>query len=199
MFTFIQQVLIASSIINVKGGSLWSQIIELRRESRNLLWEYWLTETLFTFNWWFLIITTIAFVLVWLRLLDKKRLVEVVSFGLMIGSIGYFLDITGVSFVMWSYPDKIFPIIPPIIEIHKFHLPIVYMIVYQYFPKWKPFLLVMTVCALFFSFVLEPITVWLGIYEIYHWEYIYSFPIYIIIGVFCKWIIEKLKQMDRHY
>lgn len=39
----------------------WNEIIDLRRDARDKELEYWLSESLFTFNWWFLLVTTILF------------------------------------------------------------------------------------------------------------------------------------------
>lgn len=187
--------------ISIKSAeqSTWNQIIELRRLKKDMELDHWLNDTLFTFNWWFLLLTTIGFIIIWLLLLDKKRALEIVTYGVMISSTGFFLDGIGVSLVLWEYPDKIIPVVPAIIEIHKIHLPIVYMIVYQYFSGWKSFFIAMTISAFIFSFFLESLLSWLGIYEVYQWKHIYSFPIYIFIGVVFKWILNKLKQIDNHY
>lgn len=117
----------------------------------------------------------------------------------MVAIMGFVIDVVGTSFVLWSYPDRIFPVLPPIVEIHKVLLPIVYMLVYQYFKPWKLYFIAMIISASIFAFVLEPLTVSLGIYEAYHWKYVYSFPIYFIIGVLFKWIVCKFKKMDYHY
>ncbi|MDQ0253749.1 hypothetical protein J2S74_001121 [Evansella vedderi] len=175
----------------------WDEIIELRTLMRDMLFEYWLRESLFSFNWWFLLVSTIIFFIIWLIVLDKKRIIEISVVGLFIGTIAFVLDTVGVTLVLWSYPYKIIPIVPPILEIHKFHLPIVYMINYQFLNKWKSYLLGTTISAFIFSFIFEPLTVWLGIYEIYHWKYIYSFPIYIAMGVLVRWGMIKVKEMEK--
>ena len=174
----------------------WNEIIRLRRQARDMLMDYWLTNSLFSFNWWFLLATTIIFFIIWLIVLDKKRIIEIASFGLLIGTTTLFLDMTGVTLVLWSYPDSLIPVIPPLVEIHHIHLPIIYMIIYQFFNTWKSFLTAITMASLIFSFVFEPFTEWLGIYEVYNWEYIYSFPIYILGGCITRWIMIKVKQIE---
>jgi hypothetical protein len=177
----------------------WDELIKLRQKTRDILIEYWITETVFSFNWWFLLTSTIVFIIIWLIFLDKKRIIEVAFFGSLVGSTTFILDTIGITLVLWSYPDRVIPIIPPIIEIHKVHLPIIYMIIYQYFKTWKSFLVSVTIASFIFSFVFEPLTVWLGIYEIHHWKYIYSFPIYILGGLILRWIIIKAKHIERNY
>ncbi|MDT8862113.1 hypothetical protein N0O92_18030 [Alkalihalobacillus sp. MEB130] len=176
----------------------WDELITLRQKIRDILIDYWITETVFSFNWWFLLSSTIAFIIIWLIILDKKRMIEIAFFGLLVGSITFNLDTIGITLVLWSYPDRVIPIIPPIIEIHKVHIPIIYMIIYQYTKTWKSYLYSVTIASFVFSFVFEPLTVWLGIYEIYHWKYIYSFPIYILIGLIIRWIVIKTKHIERN-
>lgn len=183
--------------IFVKGTNpTWDEITKLRKQIWDMLLDYWISNTLFSFNWWFLLTTMIAIFIVWLWFLDKKRIIEIVTYGLLISSFGFILDIMGVTMVLWSYPERLIPIMTPILEIHKMHMPIFYMLVYQYFHTWKSFLIAITMTAIVFAFVLEPLLVWLGIYEIYHWKYIYSFPIYIILGAVIKWLVIKLKQIE---
>jgi hypothetical protein len=192
--------LFAAAIMKLNISSVapeWNEIIDLRRDARDKELEYWLSESLFTFNWWFLLVTTILFFAIWVYLLDKKRILEISAFGLLIGTIAFILDTIGSNMVLWSYPDSVFPIISPILEIHKFHMPIIYMIVYQYFQPWKGYLTALIISAAVFAFIFEPITVWLGIYVIYQWKYVYSFPIYILIGIILKWIFIKVIHIEK--
>ncbi|WP_456276357.1 CBO0543 family protein [Bacillus sp. AK128] len=179
-------------------NSRWEEIIRLKLKLRDLSIEHWLTETLFSFNWWLLLISSLIFFIIWIKLLDKRRIIEISAFGLLIGTITFLLDIIGVSLVAWSYPDQLIPLINSIFEIHKIHLPIIYMIIYQYYNTWKSFLIALMVSSFVFSFILEPITVWLGIYEIYHWNYLYSFPIYIVGGILIRWAILKVKVIEKN-
>ncbi|MFE8700741.1 CBO0543 family protein [Cytobacillus sp. FJAT-54145] len=177
----------------------WDEIIEVKVKLKNLLIDYWITETVFTFNWWFLLITSIVFFIVWIKVLDKKRIIEISSFGLLVGTLTFLLDMIGDSLVLWSYPDRLGPFTSSIFEIHNIHIPIIYMIIYQYFNTWKSYFIALTISSFIFAFILEPITAWLGIYEIYHWKYMYSFPIYILGGVTLRWIIIKVKKIEKKY
>ena len=174
----------------------WKTIIEIREYMWTLLLDYWKTHTLFSFNWWFLFVTTIGVLILWLWLLDKSRVIEIITFGLLLSTIVFILDLIGITMVLWSYPDRLAPILTPIIEVHKMHMPIIYMLIYQYFKPWKSFILVIIFASFIFAFVLEPITVWLGIYIIHNWRYMYSFPIYISLGIALKYLMIKLKQIE---
>ncbi len=81
---------------------------------------------------------------------------------------------------------------PRLIPIDQGIIIVAHMFLYQCFKKWKSFIIANTIMALIFTFICEPITVWLGIYKLENWRYIYSFPIYILKAVFIKWIVDEL-------
>ncbi|UCZ52372.1 hypothetical protein LGQ02_16205 [Bacillus shivajii] len=177
----------------------WNDIIDLRIQLWEKIYSYWVEETLFTFNWWLLLTTAIGIFIVWFILLNKKIIIEIIAFGLLISTFAFILDLIGITMVLWSYPDRILPLLQPTLEIHKLHMPIIYMLIYQYFRSWIPFIIVITITSFVFSFVLEPLLEWLNIYEAYHWHHIYSFPIYIALAIIFKWTIEKLKNVEKRH
>ncbi|GIO24851.1 CBO0543 family protein [Oceanobacillus sp. J11TS1] len=176
----------------------WQDVMELTKQFRDTKLEYWLNENLFTFSWWILFITTIGLFVVWLILLDKKRIFEIITYGFFVTSVAILGDALGVMLMLWNYPNSLLPV-SLIIEIHRIQMPAIYMIIYQYFPKWKSFLIASTINAFIFAFILEPTLVQLQIYEMFHWKHIYSFLPYIIIAVVFKFVINKFKQWDQHY
>jgi hypothetical protein len=178
------------------GHPTWKDVMELRIKLKEANYEYWLNENLFTVSWWLLLIAMVLACVLWWRSLDKSKIMEILLFGLMAAIFSILFDIVGVNLILWGYPIMIVPIVPPIIEIDMIFLPISYMVVYQFCSSWKSFLIAITISALIFSFILEPITAWLGIYEMHNWKHTYSFPIYIFLGVFCKWLIIKIKDLE---
>ncbi|MCT2537081.1 hypothetical protein NC661_06080 [Aquibacillus koreensis] len=175
----------------------WEEIIQMRRQIRDMMLDYWLTSVVFTFNWWLLLITTISLFIIWMIVLDKKRIIEISAFGLLVGTTGFILDIVGITLVFWSYPNRLIPVMPPIVEIHHVHLPIFFMLIYQFCNSWKSFLIAMITTSFIFSFIFEPLTEYLGIYEVYSWKHIYSFPIYVLIGLLFRWLLIKVKRVEQ--
>ena len=49
----------------------------------------------------------------------------------------------------------------------------------------------MVVKGILFSFIAEPLLVQLGFYKLIKWNYAYSFPIYIFLGLSARWIVKK--------
>jgi len=177
---------------------IWRDIIELSKQYREMKMEYWLNENLFSTSWWILFVTTIGIFIVWLVLLDKKRIIEILLFGLFVTGIAVIADAIGVALSLWRYPNTLLPV-PLIVEVHRVQMPVIYMLIYQYFPAWKPFLIAVTVNAFVFAFILEPALVLLKIYEPYHWNHIYSLLPYILIAAGFKLTVNKLKRMDQNY
>ncbi|WP_240468554.1 CBO0543 family protein [Gracilibacillus sp. YIM 98692] len=177
------------------GNSTWDEIVKLRLELRNTNLEYWLNENLFTFSWWMLMITAFFLAILWWYVLDKSKMLEIVLYGLFVTTTVILLDIMGVSFVLWGYPNMLTPLVPPIVAIDIIHIPFIYMLVYQHFFTWRSFFIAITTTSIVFSFILEPMAVWVRIYEMHNWKHIYSLPIYIFIGVFFKWLILKMNRV----
>nr|WP_106779271.1 CBO0543 family protein [Lysinibacillus timonensis] len=176
----------------------WQNVLELTEQFRYTITEYWLNESVFTLSWWILLVTTIGLFIIWFIILDKKRIFEIITYGFFVGTIAIYADAIGISLGLWHYPTTLIPI-PYTIEIHRMQMPIIYMMIYQYFGPWKAFLIASTINALVFAFMMEPLLVWLHIYEPYHWEHIYSLIPYFVIAVVFKWLINKFKQLDQHY
>ncbi|GIO26368.1 CBO0543 family protein [Ornithinibacillus bavariensis] len=173
----------------------WEEVVKITRQFNNIQLEHWLNDTLFTFRWWILLFTTLVFLFVWLIILDKKRIFEITTYGFMVAFTAVIADITGVFLMLWQYKHTLTPL-SIVIEIDTILMPIIYMIIYQYFNTWKSFIIAVIIQAFIFSFILEPLLVWLQVYVLYHWKHIYSFIPYIIIAVVFKGVIYKLKQ---HY
>lgn len=176
----------------------WQEVQELTQQFRNIKTEYWLSENVFTLSWWILSVTSLCLLIVWIIILDKKRIMEIITYGFFVGTIAILADIAGFWLGLWQYPITITPLHLPI-EIHRLQMPIIYMLFYQYFKTWKVFTIAAIVNAFVFSFLLEPLLVWLQIYEPYHWKYTYSFIAYFVIAIVMKWLINKFKHLDQNY
>ncbi|WP_240374011.1 CBO0543 family protein [Bacillus piscicola] len=152
---------------------------------------------LFTFNWWLLVFIMIFPFLIWLKVVDKSRLLEIMIVGLFAGIIASFLDMVGVSFSLWSYGNQLLQVLPMLSPVNFSLLPCIYMLVYQRIPSWKPYVIILTLLAAFGAFVAEPVFSWLHIYHVITWKYSYSFPIYIAIGIGIKALTEKLAVIQQ--
>ncbi|SDC93444.1 hypothetical protein SAMN02799630_01773 [Paenibacillus sp. UNCCL117] len=168
-------------------------IEEIERVHKNLTdlrQEYWLHYDLFSYQWWLLLTVFVISWVVWWRLVDKHRLKEVASFGVSMSYLIYILDHVGYELNLWLYPHKFMRILPEAFILDLGILPILHMLVFQYFREWKSFIIANTLLAAVLAFICEPISVWLGIYKMLNWAHIYSFPIYILKAVMMKRLFE---------
>lgn len=163
-------------------------------------WTYaridnWLDTDFNTPAWWFQVVMVVISLVVWWKLVDKRRLLEITFYGFTVMTIALWLDQTGYELGLWYYPLDLLPVFPPATKIDYVMLPVIYALVYQYCPSWKIFLISVSLLAGVSSFVLEPLLVKLGFYVPVNWKYYYGFPIYILIGVGMKMVVEKIKAL----
>jgi hypothetical protein len=174
------------------------ELIDLSRkilETRN---EYWLEEVVLTYRWWFLLSLTILPWMIWWKIVDKKRVVEISLYGCLISLYSIVLDDIGSYFLLWIYQYQLVPISPRLNPIDLTVMPVTYMIVYQFFKRWKSFLIAQLILAFGAAFIAEPLFSWLDIYKTLNWKLIYSFIIYFALGVYIKWFIRSfLKNLLR--
>ncbi|WP_367756149.1 CBO0543 family protein [Ammoniphilus sp. 3BR4] len=156
-------------------------------------YEYWIQHDLFTFQWWMLLTLFITPWVIWWSVLDKQRILEILLYGVSLAHFVFILDAIGKELTLWGYPYNLEPLMNRFLPIDTSALPVIYMLTYQYFSRWKAFLWVHILLACMFTFVLEPILVWSDIYKMNKWKHIYSFPIYFTLPVIMKWFIEKIK------
>lgn len=167
-------------------------ITEIQRHLLEANYHYWIEHVLFSFNWWFLFVLAIVPWVIWWLIVDKTRLLEISLIGTLVAIIATSFDTAGHSLLLWSYNYKLIQITPSLSAIDLALLPVAYMLIYQVFPKWKSYIIVHITFSAGGSFVMEPLFVWMGIYTLHGWQYIYSFPIYIAMGIGFKWLIMKM-------
>jgi hypothetical protein len=182
---------------SISQNSLWKEQVADRKHLSEINTKHWLENNLFTPVWWLMLIMFIMSWYIWWKLVYKNRLHEIIIYGLMVIIGATILDIFGTEFVLWGYPNMLIPTAPPLFFVDICILPIIYMLVYQYFTRWKSFLTAMIITAAIISFIGEPIAVWLEIYELNNWNHLYSFPIYIILAIIFKWICSKIIKYKR--
>jgi len=169
---------------------------ELRKaqmELHRLTYEHWIQYDLFSLNWWLLLAVMIIPWIIWWKLVNKDHLIEITLFGLFTALASAILNTIGFSIGLWSYPAKLIPINPPLFPADFTLLPVTYMLIYQYFKYWDRFFIACITVFAIFAFVGEPFLESTNIYTKYHWEYIYSFPIYVAMPMFFRWLVKKMK------
>lgn len=172
------------------------KLIDLQAEHTHLQIQHWLHQELFRCQWWILVFTLfVSIFLIWL-LVDRKRLTELLLFFSLISYIVSTLDSIGLNLTLWVYVYHDLPTFNRLVSVDIGALPLIYMLGYQYFPRWSPYLIVQVVASLVFSFIFEPFFSWIGILDYLSWRHVYSFPIYIFLGVIMKGMVDYVKKRE---
>jgi hypothetical protein len=167
------------------------ELIVLQQKYATLAIENWVTHSVFTWGWWFLVITFVVPWLIFMKLLDRDRILPIWSFGLIVILITSFTDDLGSELCAWIYPIKFVPVGLLALPFDFSMIPVACMLIFQYFTTWKKFTIALVGQAAIFAFVGEPISVMLGTVTYIKWRYIYSFVFYIVTGIFARFIIQK--------
>lgn len=157
--------------------------------------QAWIADTWWTWQWWLLVALLFVPWVLWWRLVDKKRLLEICLLGMFVLATASWMDELGTELLLWYYPFKIIPWYPQLFPINYTVLPITFMLIYQYTPKWSSYILAMTAMAALYSFVAEPALEYLGMYKVIKWRFVYSFPLYLLIAFSHRLLLEKIKDI----
>ncbi|WP_217269645.1 CBO0543 family protein [Neobacillus endophyticus] len=131
--------------------------------------------------------------MIWRKLKDKQRLMEILFYGILIMISAIVLDNLGTDLMWWVYPTKLFQMFPPLIPADLALVPCLMMVVYQWTKTWKAFLIYNFLLSLFMAYLGEPFFIWLKLYQLIHWKLFYSLLYYNISGTLARWLVLKVK------
>ncbi|UJF32345.1 hypothetical protein [Paenibacillus hexagrammi] len=175
-----------------------NELNELQTALSDARWVYWYQHVFLSWQWLLLLLFTAVLTLVWVMAVDRIRLLAIVFFGSCIFIASLIADSLGGELQLWDYPSMLLPWGPRIICI-DWSIAIFSMMIYQLFTNWLLFLGAAICLSAFFSFILEPLaSVW-DIYQLYAWEYLYSFPIYILLFLLVKAITDKIAAVQKQH
>ncbi|WP_236639226.1 CBO0543 family protein [Pelosinus sp. UFO1] len=175
------------------------QLAEMGRILTQARIENWFENTFGSWRWWVLVVLLIFPWFIWAKIVDKKKLHELALFGLLIMVSSITLDEVGFVLSLWNYPINVIPIFPRLTSADYTAIPIIYMLIYQYFAIWKSFLWALIVISVFFSFVIEPSIMKLGFYVLINWSFLYSFILYLVVGLSARWLTKLLVNTTHKY
>lgn len=170
----------------------YAEILALKGYLNALQYQHWLHYELYTWQWWALVAVLIIPWIIWWRLADKSRVGIILAYGLYTMLVVTAMDATGSALLLWIYPVKLLPVVPDTVGVDWGLLTVAHMLIYQYFPRWRPFIIAQTIMAGLFAFVGEPFAEWIGIYQPLSWYHYWSVPLYIVISMVGKLVIDSL-------
>ena len=156
------------------------RILDEYRSAHDALERLWSAEMIFTWHWWLDVALAVLPWVLWIIIHDKKNTRRLLGAGLCTALIATLLDMIGVTQGGWNYNTLLLPYFAEYLPWDLCVMPVTAMLFYQFFPKINPWLkgAVFGVTA---AYIVEPVFIWLGVYEPAGWEHHYSLPIYFAI------------------
>lgn len=175
----------------------WTKVLQLQEQMAELRKLHYFHEVIGTYQWWILIASAIVLWTLWVVLLDRSRLRNILIVGVLTLGFTMVLDDIGLTLGLWNYPYKVVYIVTRFNSVDMVVLPIAYMLIYQYCRGWGKYVICCALFCAFAAFVAEPIFVHLDMYAKIHWKFIYSFPIYWMIGLVVKGMADLSERLER--
>lgn len=182
-----------------KSTPSYEDLYQKQVELKEVDIEHWKHDDVFSANWWILLLVMLTTWTICWKIVDRKRMLPVLLYGAFAALSSSFLDVLGTSMALWGYPDRLFPLIPPFFIFDFVTLPVVLMWIYQKYEDWKRFLIAATIVSAVFAFCFEPFLEWRGMYRLHHWEYYYSFPIYIVFASVVKKAVDLIVETQKKH
>ncbi|NRD79031.1 hypothetical protein HPT25_16850 [Bacillus sp. BRMEA1] len=179
-----------------KSFPSYENVQKVREKLKDIAYQHWINDDFLTWKWWLLLILSIVPWIIWWKIVDKKRIIEILLYGTFIVILCMILDNLGTDLIWWGYPHKLFQSFPPLVPADITLVPCLMMLVYQWTNKWKSFLIMDLILSLLMSYLGEPFFIWLNFYQLTKWKLFYSFLFYNFSGIFCRWIVLKLKLLN---
>jgi len=175
----------------------YSDVQEIRSELKEVGYQHWLHDDLFTWQWWVLLLAAILPWIMWVCLIKKEHRLHVFAFATSIAIISSVLDVIGADMLLWEYPTKLFPMIPPLFPADLTVIPVTFSLAYYYGKKWRAYILYNFIVAFLFSYVIEPLCMWTQIYKSNNFPHWLSFIGFTLISLLVRWSIERVLPIRR--
>jgi hypothetical protein len=164
----------------------------------NLIYNDWKTNILFSPAWFGTIIFILLSYTLCFKLLDKRRLTQILLFGSLITVMVSLFDLIGVEYVRWTYLTRVFPIMPSFFLFDFTIIPLYYMLIYQYCSNWKSYIIWNAIVTGIVSFAFYPLLNALKMFELNNWRYVYFFPCIFTFALVSRAIVLGIITLEKN-
>lgn len=171
-------------------------LYELHMEYWGQLYKHWVSEEVLSFAWFFNIAFLLVFYVVWIKLVDKRRLRDLLLFGSLIAVVATFLDIVAVTIGLWEYKVRLFPLGTAPFPFDFTIIPILYMLVLQYTSTWRSYLTGSLLASSLIAFAIIPVYVLLGKEQYHNFNYFYMFILIFVVTTIIKAIYNWIANIE---
>jgi hypothetical protein len=176
---------------------LGNQIDALSNKLTDLRLEFWTKYTLFTWQWWMLIIFTLGVVLLCAMLIRKNNLLSAIAFLGLVFILNKNLDELATAMDWYDYRMQEEPIIPTMLTANLFVIPGAMAILYVRYKSWKSFMIAIAAFSGFLAYIALPLMEMAKIYSDKAWNSHWSFVSLILMAVASKWIVDTAVRFHR--
>lgn len=169
-------------------------IHQLRLQLWNISYSDYLNQALFSYQWWGIVALLIIFYILWWKLVDKTRLIEILLFGSFVTVMSTLFDLWGISAARWQYNIGLLPFQLAPFPFDYSVVPILLMISYQYSSSWLTYIINSSLSSAFISFVVGPLFRYFGIMSYFDWNFIYFFLANIAMAAMARIVILLILQ-----
>lgn len=171
----------------------------VRRELTDLTRAYWLEHDLGTWQWWLFVSLAIVPWMVFVRFVDRARVMEVLLYALLVGLASSVLDIMGSDLMLWGYKVRLLWFTyPALLCTDMTIIPVTFALIYQACSRWPAFVAVSLVFSVLYA-LMEIVFRWFDIYVSYRWHLLYSIPIYLALASAAKFMLDRLALLERRH
>jgi hypothetical protein len=169
---------------------LFEKIQQLNHEANQLETKYWLSEDLFSLHWWIIVIVNVLFLILLLKLIDRKRTLQIIMAFLISFVLVGFINELGYYCHWWSYPHQFITAFKVMNAVDFFTIPVIHTLLYQKFAPWNFYLIANALIMAIVAFVGVPIFVHFNFYVLYEWNFLMSYLALLVVGILVKVIAD---------
>ena len=172
---------------------------EVGRLLANISYQQWTTKELFSLGWFVILGVLAGVYAVWLKLLDKSRVRDILLFGSLCSIAFMLADVIFGSYLGFiSHGIDLFPLNPSFFIVSITVSPVLFMLVYQYTSSWRSYTMWLVICTAALSFGLAPLYMNLGILE-YHrgWNHFFTFLRSVTVGLIARAIVLWFASIEQ--
>lgn len=158
------------------------KIMELNQQLLALRIADW-HDKVISWQWFLLLVLLLLPWYLWWKIVDRREVIEIFAYGLVVSIISALFNGNFLNLGLFSYPYPLIPINGRAYAFSLSVLPVIYMLVYQYFKSWKSFAMASVALSALIAFMAQPLLAWMDMYKLIKWNYFYSFLVLLVISL----------------
>ncbi|WP_421378189.1 CBO0543 family protein [Bacillus salacetis] len=149
---------------------VYEKVREIQKELVKVDKTGWYNNEFLTWQWWLLLAILVFPWILFILLHKKRRLVPTMLVGTFTALITVIYDVVGSDYSLWGYPTELVRAGPGALAFDLGIVPVLFMMLYQYFSRWKSYIIALLIMAWAYAYIGENISVKLELYTKIKWQ-----------------------------